>query len=283
VEKESLWYRVLSARYKEEGGFLLDGGRHASAWWRTIAALHKELWFRDHASRLVGNGKHIYFWSDVWIGGVSIRDGFSRLFDLSMSKWVSVFEMFQLGWEVNGDAWKWRCRLFAWEEEQVGELCLLLQNVTLQVDKEDMWLWTLEKSNVYSVRSAYNHLTSQHTADSPVAVKSLWHKDIPLKVVVFAWRLFQNRLPTKDNLFRRGAINHDSCLCVAGCGSLETLDHLFFHCSFFGSVWNNILHWIGLSMALPFVASDHFNQFDFGGGGPRVRHSFMCVIWFATV
>jgi len=98
--------------------------------------------------------------------------------------------MFQLGWEVNGDAWKWRQRLFAWEEEQVGELCLLLTNVTLQVDKEDRWLWTLEKSNVYSIRSAYNHLTSQHTADNPVAVKSLWHKDIPLKVVVFAWRLF---------------------------------------------------------------------------------------------
>jgi hypothetical protein len=141
----------------------------------------------------------------------------------------------------------------------------------------------LEKSNVYSVCSAYNHLTSQYTADSPVAVKSLWHKDIPLKVVVFAWRLFRNTLPTKDNLFWRGVINHDSCLCVAGCGSLETVDHIFFHCSFFGSVWNNILHWIGLSMALPFVASDHFNQFNFGGGGPRVRHSFMCVIWFATV
>jgi len=77
-----------------------------------------------------------------------------------MSKWVSIFEMFQLGWEVNGDAWKWRRRLFAWEEEQVGEFCLLLQNVTLQVDKEDRWLWTLKKSNVYSVRSAYNHLTS---------------------------------------------------------------------------------------------------------------------------
>jgi len=38
--------------------------------------------------------------------------------------------------------WKWRMRLFEWEEEQVGELCLLLQNVTLQVEKEDKWLWS---------------------------------------------------------------------------------------------------------------------------------------------
>jgi len=26
VENESLWYRVLLATYREEGGFLLDGG-----------------------------------------------------------------------------------------------------------------------------------------------------------------------------------------------------------------------------------------------------------------
>jgi len=34
-----------------------------------------------------------------------------------------------------------------------------------------------------------------------VSVSSLWHKDVPLKVTLFAWRLFRNRLPTKDNLF----------------------------------------------------------------------------------
>ena len=45
VEKECLWYRVLSARYGEEGGRLLDGGGSASAWWRVIAALRNEVWF----------------------------------------------------------------------------------------------------------------------------------------------------------------------------------------------------------------------------------------------
>jgi len=40
----------------------------------------------------------------------------------------------------------WRRRLFAWEEELVGELILLLQNMTLQVNKDDKWLWTLETS-----------------------------------------------------------------------------------------------------------------------------------------
>ena len=67
------------------------------------------------------------------------------------------------------------------------------------------------------------------------------------------------------------------------CGSLETANHLFFSLLIFGSVWNYILQWVGLNMALPFVASDHFNQFGFGGGGTRVRQSFLNGIWFAIV
>jgi len=260
---------------------LLDGGRYASAWWRVIAALRREAWFRDHVRQLVENGKNTYFWSDVWVGEVSFKERFSRLFELTVSKWVSVFDMFHLGWGENGEAWQWR--LFVWGEEQLGELCLLLQTVILQVDKDDKWLWNLEKSNAFSVRSAYNFQTAQPIVDAPVDVKMLWHKDIPLKVVVFVWRLFWNKLPTKDNLLRRGVINNDSSLCLTGCGSLETVNHLFLHCAFFGLVWNCILRWVGLSMVVPFYASDHFNQFGLGGGGPQVRQSILNVIWFATV
>jgi len=96
----------------------------------------------------------------------------------------------------------------------VGEFILLLHGVSLQVDNTDKWLWTLETSHVFSVRSAYNFLTFQPSTVLPVAVSSLWNKDIPLKVVMFAWRLFRDRLPTKDNLLRRGVIHHEARLCV---------------------------------------------------------------------
>jgi hypothetical protein len=36
VEKEGLWYRVLKARYGEDGGRVQDGGRNASSWWRMM-------------------------------------------------------------------------------------------------------------------------------------------------------------------------------------------------------------------------------------------------------
>jgi len=118
----------------------------------------------------------------------------------------------------------------------VGGLILLLHNVTLQVNKDDRWLWTLETSKVFSVHSVYNFLTTQLPLVTSVLVSSLWHKDVPLKVGLLVWRLFRDRLPTKDNLFRRGVLDQNSLDCIAGCRSVESSAHLFLHCNFFGSV-----------------------------------------------
>jgi len=48
-------------------------------------------------------------------------------------------------------------------------------------------------------------------------MSSFWHQDVTSKVVLFAWRLFHDRLPTKDNLSRRRVIDIDDQSCVGGC------------------------------------------------------------------
>jgi hypothetical protein len=97
-----------------------------------------------------------------------------------------VFSMHLLGWGNEGGAWSWRRRLFAWEEELVGELRLLLLYVTLQVDMDDRTIWRVETSSVYMVRSAYNVITVNVPVDLLEPESSPWHKDVPLKVVLFA-------------------------------------------------------------------------------------------------
>ena len=106
---------------------------------------------------------------------------------------------------------------------------------------------------------------------------------MPLKVVLFAWRLFRDRLPTKDNLLRRGVINHASQTCVAGCDLVESSSHLFLHCNILGSVWHSIYRWIGVPVTNPFSVPDHFNQFSYSGGIGNKRRSLLQVIWYATV
>ena len=135
----------------------------------------------------------------------------------------------------------------------------------------------------FSVRSAYNFMTLQPPIDPTVEVSPLRHKDVPLKVVLCVWRLFRDRLPTKDNLLRQGVIDNDSCLCVSGCGFMETSSHLFLHCNHFGFVWYLIYRWIGVSMVSPLQVAHHFHLFSFLAGASKARRSFIQVIWFATM
>jgi len=53
--------------------------------------------------------------------------------------------MHALGWGENGEAWGWRHRLLAWEEDLVVEIRNLLYNVTLQESGEDVWMWRLSR------------------------------------------------------------------------------------------------------------------------------------------
>jgi len=133
----------------------------------------------------------------------------------------------------------------------VGVFLLLLHNVILQVDKVDSWLWTLETSQVYSARSAYRILAINSPLINPVPAADLWHTDVPLKVFLFAWRLFRDKLPTKENLHHHGVLDRDSRLCVTGCDLVESSRHLFLHCNTFGSVWYLIYRWLDISAVVP--------------------------------
>jgi hypothetical protein len=213
---------------------------------------------------------------------VSLRDRFSRLFELSTLKGKCVSAMCNLGWGRDGGAWQWRRRLFAWEEELVGEISLLLDNVNLQVTREDRWLWRLDSSSIYTVRSAYKFLNEHLNHVAEVQLPSFLHKDVPLKVGLFAWRLFCDRLSTKDNLFRCRVIDLYAQFCIGGCGEVESSSHLFLHCNLFGSVWNYIYRWVGVSAVMPADVTDHFIQFSHIGGATKTKRSILHVIWFAT-
>ncbi|GAU10841.1 hypothetical protein TSUD_425610, partial [Trifolium subterraneum] len=135
----------------------------------------------------------------------------------------------------------------------------------------------------YTVRGAYELLTSQVSATTDDAEKFIWHSQVPLKVSIFAWRLVRDRLPTKANLVTRGILSHVAGLCVSGCGEVESAQHLFVSCSIFGSIWGLVRSWIGITSADPTSLRDHFVQFTYSAGGSRVRRSFLQLIWLTCV
>jgi len=141
----------------------------------------------------------------------------------------------------------------------------------------------LDPLHGYSVKGTYVYLTTPCVPSERGRFDDVLVKEAPLKVSVFVWRLLCNRIPTKDNLLCRRIIPFDDISCIAGCDSFETVDHLLFHCPHFGVVWHHIFQWLDISFIAPASISDHLHQFCHMAGFPRAIHSFLKVIWMATV
>ncbi|CAJ2678702.1 unnamed protein product [Trifolium pratense] len=196
----------------------------------------------------------------------------------SENKSASVAEMFSRGWEVGGEAWEWRRQLRAWEEELLGECQAFLLTISLQDHVSDRWQWRTDLDDGYMVRGAYQLLTSQDDVTLDVASGLIWHRQVPLKVSICAWRLLRDRLPTKANLVTRGILSTEAHLCVFGCGEVESAHHLFLYCSSLGSLWSLVSSWIGSSSVTAQTLPEQFVQFTDSAGGSRDRRSFMQLV-----
>jgi hypothetical protein len=118
-------------------------------------------WFGECVTKRVGDESDTFFWSDPWLGGIPLCERFERLYDLSENKSSTVAEMFFNGWEIGGEAWVWRRQLWVWEEEMLRKCQTLLLSFTLQAQSLDVWRWQPDPDTGYSVRGAYQFLTSQ--------------------------------------------------------------------------------------------------------------------------
>jgi len=163
----------------------------------------------------------------------------------------------------------------------VRECASLLNNVVLQDNIQDRWRWLLEPIHGYSVSGAYRFLTTSDT-HLPVGVfYEVWHKLVLTKVSLFAWRLLQDRIPTRSNLVRRHVLQSVDNVYVNGCGSSETTDHLFWGCDLFGSAWYLVCQWLGVPCVFPSSVTDHYFLFIYLAGLPQFTHSYLKVIWLA--
>ena len=66
----------------------------------------------------------------------------------------------------------------------------------------------------------------------------VWGKGCIPKLAFTLWLAVQGKLMTKDRLRKWGMQNVD-LTCVL-CGGIESVDHLFFACTFAKSVWQKV-------------------------------------------
>lgn len=155
-----------------------------------------------------------------------------------------------------------------------------IQRLNLRLTGVDRWVWS---RGSYSVKEAYDSIMEGGVTEEQRKLAAAWNGLVPLKVAVLVWRLFQNRIPSKDNLCRRGVLAESQSGCVNGCGVVETASHLIFECPASIELWQKILLWLNHSSALHNNALQNLNQFAGLAGWSRVHVARISVIWFACV
>ncbi|XP_039688276.1 uncharacterized protein [Medicago truncatula] len=143
----------------------------------------------------------------------------------------------------------------------------------------DSWVWLPDPIGGFTVRGAYEVLAASANPNRDSALDLVWHHQVPLKISISAWRLIRDRLPTRANLAARGILQLDTAWCVAGCGMIETADHLFLSCPFFTVLWEQVRHWLGCAGVDSNTISHHFVQFTGLAGFGKARRSFLQLIW----
>jgi hypothetical protein len=151
-QRESLWVRILKAKYMRHGDFFRSSGRNGSQFWKSLHCVkHLFKWGTIHK---VGNGKLTQFRNDVWLTSTPLRIEFHKLFAICADGGISVASCAGQNWEIS-----FRRMLGKVEMEEWGRLQNLLNEVSLSRE-EDQINWGLSANKVFSTKSLYRFLTS---------------------------------------------------------------------------------------------------------------------------
>lgn len=120
----------------------------------------------------------------------------------------------------------------------VGELQSLLEKVRIPYSTHsDKFVWAMNLSGSFSVKSAYNLLFA-HVNDCHCR-REVWNSQLIPKINFFWWTALHGKILTIDNLKRRGFLLANQCV-MCNCVE-ESINHLFIHCPFTSTVWHKVL------------------------------------------
>jgi hypothetical protein len=164
--------------------------------------------FNAATTAVLGNGESIFFWTDSWIRGASIRIITSVVFEaVPKRKWgVTVAEA------LNNHAWVHHIicvhtvRLLT---DFVG-LCRAIEQVHLSSGTPDTFAWRFAASQQYSTTSAYGAMFLG--CSTPLGVRQIWKTSAPPKVKLFFWLALHKKCWTADRRWRHGLQEDNLCI-----------------------------------------------------------------------
>ena len=216
-----VWYKYYTSKVphaaREIGSF----------WWKDVLRLNTI--FRQISRCELGNGSSVCFWDDLWADSI-LSQMYPRLASFARNDDASVMEIMQAE-DLDSIFF---LPLSQQALQELEDLQAQLQVLPYNEEAKDIWVpaWGAR----YTSRRFYSHVFSN--MESHPIFKAVWKSRCTPRVKFFAWLILVDRLNTKSMLRRRHLNILDDTLCImCDSGAEETIDHLFFECSFAQECW----------------------------------------------
>ncbi|GJT51431.1 RNA-directed DNA polymerase, eukaryota, reverse transcriptase zinc-binding domain protein [Tanacetum coccineum] len=240
-----LWVHLIKSIHGVEAGLDEKGCKTAGLWSRivgTVNYLHSSgVIPRGTLIYKVGCGTKVRFWKDVWLGDVSLKEKYNRLFHLDRNGDCVIRD------RIYNGAWSWDwCRHDLGSRNNEALVSLLSDIGNIVVDSgTDTCSWNIATGGIFSVGVTRNHIDN-HMLPSTIS-HTRWNNVLPRKVNIFVWRFLLDRLPHRLNLSSR-SLEITSILCPVCNLSVESSLHLFFTCDLASQILSKIRVWCEVPM-----------------------------------
>lgn len=206
----------------------------------------------------MGRGNQTLFWQEWWIGEAPLKVLFPRLFSICTNPLATISSLGVWG----GYEWHWiipwRRILRPRDQEEKDAMFIILKSVTLDISRDDSWVWTSDKSGSFSVESATLDLAKSSSFVHQDIVKGIWRGLVPHRIEIFAWLSIMEKINTRSKLLKIGVIAQENSLCVLCNSHIETTNHLVIHCQLSWLLWSWWLDYWKLSWAQPSTIKEVF-------------------------
>ncbi|GJU81649.1 RNA-directed DNA polymerase, eukaryota [Tanacetum coccineum] len=242
--EKSLWCRFIKAMH---GNSLLKLSHFRGSTWNVImrevfSLKERGIDLISHCRIRLGDGLRTQFWNDVWVGDSQLRHLFPRLFALETNKDCSVASKIQSSVistfrrPVRGGI-------------ETAQLDLLEKSIegTILSTLDDRWIWDLNGEGVFQVKDVRTLLDDYFLPKDSTATR--WVNYVPIKINVFAWKVFLDRLPSRLNLLNRG-VQIPNLRCQICFSAQEDSSHLFFSSCLARYVTRLVCRWWNVSWSL---------------------------------
>ncbi|XP_050113925.1 uncharacterized protein LOC126592246 [Malus sylvestris] len=260
ITTNSPWSIYLRERFKLHGRLYSCSYKRSSIWPGIKSILH--ILFQN-CRWVIGNGSTTSLWVYKWldkpivdfVGATEIAPSLSRTKVsniIRMGKWVipSIFS------------------------STFPDLTKEILEMPLPIDEDkDVLIWEVSTSGVFSFSDGYEIVRHRFTVKSWAS--TIWRPFIPPRYSILVWKILFNKLPTEDQLQRRGIPLAPICqLCHK---NSESIDHLFSSCEFAQCAWRWLATQFGTIIPPTGSLSDLWLVFLSKRFSPHLRN-----VWLAS-